>query len=82
MNYQSDGYDNYFRVAGRRVGTGLLVSFTDTADQPRTSVEVALRKSQACERAARAEAESRRGELQRIFEQAPAAVAVFRAPAS
>ena len=80
LNYQSDGYDNFFRVAGQRVGAGLLVSFTDTADQPRTAVELALRESQARERVARAEAESRRGELQRIFEQAPAAVAVFRGP--
>ena len=80
LNYQSDGYDNYFRVAGRRVGAGLLVSFTDTADQPRTSVEAALRASQAAERAARADAEAERGELQRIFEQAPAGVAVLRGP--
>ena len=80
LNYQSDGYDNYFRVAGQRVGAGLLVSFTDTADQPRTAVELALRESQARERVARAEAESQRGELQRVFEQAPAAVAVFRGP--
>ena len=80
LNYQSDGYDNYFRVAGRRVGTGLLVSFTDTADQLRTDVETALRASQAREQAARAEVENQRGELQRIFEQAPAAVAVFRGP--
>ena len=80
LNYQAGGYDNYFRVAGRRVGGGLLVSFTDTADQPRTAVELALRESQARERAARAEAEAQRGELQRIFEQAPVAVAVLRGP--
>ena len=80
LSYQFDGYDNYFRVAGRRVGAGLLVSFTDTADQPRTSVEAALRASQAAERAARADAEARRGELQRIFEQAPMGVAVLRGP--
>ena len=80
LNYQSDGYDNYFRVAGRRVGAGLLVSFTDTADQPRTAVELALRASQAREKAARADADARRGELQRLFEQAPAAVAVLMGP--
>ena len=80
LNYQSDGYDNYFRVAGRSVGPGLLVSFTDTANQPRTAVELALRASQAREMSARAEAEARRGELQRIFEQAPAAVAVMTGP--
>ena len=47
VNYQADGYDNYYRLAARRAGTGLLVSFTDTADQPRSPVEVALRESQA-----------------------------------
>ena len=80
LNYQADGYDNYFRVTGRRVGAGLLVSFTDTADQPRTAVELALRASQAAEKTARAEAETRRGELQRIFEQAPVAVAMLTGP--
>ena len=80
LNYQSDGYDNSFRVAGQRVGAGLLVSFTDTADQPRTAVETALRESQAREMVARAEVETQRGELHRIFEQAPAAVAVLRGP--
>ena len=80
LNYQSGGYDNYFRMAGQRVGAGLLVSFTDTADQPRTAVELALRESQAREVLARAEAETQRGELQRIFEQAPVAVAVIMGP--
>ena len=80
LNYQSGGYDNYFRMACQRVGAGLLVSFTDTADQPRTAVELALRESQAREIVARAEAETQRGELQRIFEQAPVAVAVMMGP--
>ncbi|MGI4821125.1 MAG: PAS domain-containing sensor histidine kinase [Janthinobacterium lividum] len=80
INYQADGYDNYYRLAARRAGTGLLVSFTDTADQPRSPVEQALRASQAREQAARAEVERQRGELQRILEQAPVAIAVFRGP--
>ena len=80
INYQADGYDNYYRLAARRVGAGLLVSFTDTADQPRSPVEVALRESQAREQAARAEVERQRGELQRLFEQAPVALAVFEGP--
>jgi len=80
VNYQADGYDNYYRLAARRAGTGLLVSFTDTADQPRSAVEVALRESQAREQAARAEVERQRGELQRLFEQAPVALAVFDGP--
>ncbi|MDF7815929.1 hypothetical protein, partial [Hymenobacter sp. YC55] len=57
INYQADGYDNYYCLAARRAGNGLLVSFTDTADQPRSPVEIALRESQAPEQAARAEAE-------------------------
>ncbi|MGI4741609.1 MAG: PAS domain-containing protein [Janthinobacterium lividum] len=81
INYQADGYDNYYRLAARRVGRALLVSFTDTADQPRSPVELALRESQAREQAARAEVERQRGELQRIFEQAPVAIALFRGPA-
>jgi len=52
-NYQADGYDNYYQVAGRRAGDELLVTFTDTADQPRTAVEEALRQSQAREQEAR-----------------------------
>jgi PAS domain S-box-containing protein len=39
-----------------------------------------LRESQVRERAALAQAEHQRGELQRIFEQAPVAIAVYRGP--
>ncbi|WP_375437877.1 PAS domain-containing protein [uncultured Hymenobacter sp.] len=80
INYQADGYDNYYRLAARRTGQGLLVSFTDTADQPRAPVELALRESQAREQAARAEAEQQRADLQRLFEQAPVAICIFRGP--
>ncbi|AMJ63984.1 hypothetical protein AXW84_00015 (plasmid) [Hymenobacter sp. PAMC 26628] len=80
VNYQADGLDNFFRLAAQRHQALLVVSFTDTADQPRTAVEVALRESQTRERAARAEAEHQRGELERLFEQAPVALAVFRGP--
>ena len=80
VNYQADGYDNYYRIAARRAGAGLLVSFTDTADQPRSPVEVALREAQAAERAARAEVEAQRQELACLFEQAPVALAVFEGP--
>ena len=80
VNYQHDGLDNYFQLAAHRAGDLLVVSFSDTASQPRTAVEVALRESQARERAARAEAEHQRGELERLFEQAPVALAVFRGP--
>ena len=80
VNYQADGYDNYYRLAARRAGAGLLVSFTDTADQPRSPVEIALRESQAREQVARAEVERQRQELQHLFEQAPVALAVFDGP--
>ena len=53
INYQADGYDNYYCLVARRAGEGLLVSFTDTADQPRTPVEIALREAQAAEKAAK-----------------------------
>jgi len=78
--YQSDGFDNYFHVAARRSGELLVVSFTDTADQPRTPVEQALRESQAREQAARAEAERERTLLRQILSQAPAYVATFSGP--
>lgn len=46
VNYQANGLDNYFQLSARRVGQGLLVSFTDTADADRSEVELALRASQ------------------------------------
>ncbi|QKG59212.1 PAS domain-containing protein (plasmid) [Hymenobacter sp. BRD128] len=79
-NYQADGYDNYFRVAGRRLGEGLLVSFTDTGDHPRTPVEAALRARQAELRTARAEAEAQRQQLQQVLHQAPVAIALLEGP--
>ncbi|MBO0358565.1 PAS domain-containing protein [Hymenobacter sp. BT186] len=78
--YQADGLDGYFLLIAQRYADLLVVNFTDTNDRPRTDVEEALRQSQAREQAARAEAELRRGELQRVFEQAPTAIAVYRGP--
>ena len=80
VNYQADGLDNYFHVAARRSGELLLVSFTDTADQPRTAVEVALRESQATEKAARADAEQQRQRFHEVLMQLPAHVAVYHGP--
>ena len=80
VNYQADGYDNYYRLAARRAGNGLLVSFTDTADQLRSAVEVALRESQAAEQAARAEAETQRQRFYEVLMQLPAYVAVYHGP--
>ncbi|UOG77665.1 PAS domain-containing protein (plasmid) [Hymenobacter tibetensis] len=80
INYQADGYDNYYRLAARRSGHGLLVSFTDTADQPRSPVEVALREAQAREQQARAEAEVQRQRLHEVLMALPALMATYRGP--
>jgi PAS domain S-box-containing protein len=80
INYQADGYDNYYRLAARRAGAGLLVSFTDTADQPRSPVELALRESQAREQEARADADAQRQALHDVLMDLPAQVATFRGP--
>ncbi|MDU0368763.1 PAS domain-containing sensor histidine kinase [Hymenobacter endophyticus] len=81
INYQADGYDNYYRLAARRSGAGLLVSFTDTADQPRSPVEIALRQAQTAEKTARADAEAQRQRLHEVLMQLPAHVAVHEGPA-
>jgi signal transduction histidine kinase len=79
-NYQHDGLNGYFYLVARRSGERLVVSFTDTNDQPRSAVEEALRQSQAREQAARAEAEAQRQRLLNLLEQAPAMVATYRGP--
>ena len=80
VNYQHDGFGNYYHLAAQRNGPLLVVSFTDTATQERGVIEQALRDSQTREQVARAAAEAQRGDLLRAFEQAPMAVAVFRGP--
>ncbi|SMB99687.1 putative PAS/PAC sensor protein [Hymenobacter roseosalivarius DSM 11622] len=81
VNYQHDGLDNYFHLAGQRAGDLLVVSFTDTAGHDRSATEAALRASQAREQAARAEAEAQRAQLQALLQQAPMAIAFFEDPA-
>ena len=78
FNYQHDGLDNYFHLAARRVGQQLLVSFTDTSEQPRTAVEQALRESQAREQAAHAEAMRRQELLRQLFEHSSMPLALLR----
>ena len=80
FNYQADGFDNYFSLAAQRCGEVLVVSFTDTHDEPRTAVEEALRESQAAERHARAEAEQQRQRFREVLLQLPAYVAVYYGP--
>ena len=73
LNYSHDGLDNYFQLAAQRCGDVLVVSFTDTADQPRTAVEEALRQSQAREQQARRQLEQLNQELEaRVFERTQA----------
>ena len=68
--YQFDGLDGYYALVAQRYQDLLVVSFTDTNDQPRSAVEDALRESQARERQA----------FNQIFAQTPALIALLRAP--
>jgi PAS domain-containing protein len=79
-NYQHDGLDGFFHLVARRHGELLVVSFTDTNDQPRSVVETALRESQAREQQVLAEAERQRAELHRVVAQAPVAMGLLRGP--
>lgn len=56
----------------------IIHEVTDVTEQVQASTE--LRESQVREQTAHAQAEHQRGELQRIFEQAPVAIAVYRGP--
>ncbi|HEX8327206.1 MAG TPA: PAS domain-containing protein [Hymenobacter sp.] len=76
-NYQQDGLDGYFLLVAQRQADVLLVSFTDTNDQPRTEIEQELRASQARELKARAEAETERNLLRAMLTQSPVAIALF-----
>ncbi|MVN75206.1 PAS domain-containing protein [Hymenobacter sp. HMF4947] len=78
--YQADGYDKYIRAQARRLDAGLLVSFTDAEDQPRTLVEIALREAQAAEQAARAEAQAQRQRFYEVLMALPAQVATYYGP--
>jgi signal transduction histidine kinase len=80
VNYQADGLDNFFRLAARRSGEWLVVSFTDTSDQDRSAVEEALRESQAAEQAAHAVAEQQRHRFREVLTQMPAYIAVYQGP--
>ena len=79
-HYQADGLDSYFYVAAQRRGPWLLVSFTDTAEQPRSAIEEALRTSQARERATWVAAESQRQRLLGSIGQAPVMLALLHGP--
>jgi PAS domain S-box-containing protein len=78
--YHDATQEKFIQAHGRRLEGGLLVSFTDGTDQPRTAVEDALRESRAREQQARAEAEREKENLLRVFEQATVAMALFQGP--
>ncbi|RZK48194.1 MAG: hypothetical protein EOO59_16960, partial [Hymenobacter sp.] len=79
-HYQHDGFDSYFYLAAQRQGAWLLVSFTDTAEQPRSAIEDALRASQARERATWVAAEAQRQRLLELIMQAPILFAILFGP--
>ncbi|RZK17980.1 MAG: PAS domain-containing protein [Hymenobacter sp.] len=56
----------------------IIHTVTDVTAQVQAATE--LRESQVREQSAHAQVEHQRGELQRIFEQAPVAIAVYRGP--
>jgi PAS domain S-box-containing protein len=78
--YQHDGLDGYYLLVAQRQGALLAVSFTDTNEHPRSAVQEELRQSQARESVAYIEVERQRGELDRLFTQAPIAMALLRGP--
>jgi PAS domain S-box-containing protein len=78
--YRYDGLDAYYQLAARRADDQLVVTFTDEAGHPQGDIAAALQLSYQREQQARAEAERQRRELQRILEQAPVAIAVYRGP--
>jgi two-component system, sensor histidine kinase len=80
ISYQFDGLDNFFQLSAQRCGQLLQVNFTDTAFHERSEVEKALRKAQANEQMARAEADLQRQRLESIFMQAPALICIFEGP--
>nr|GFD58944.1 hypothetical protein [Tanacetum cinerariifolium] len=77
-HYQANGVDHHVQMTAERQGEHLVVSSIDAADHPRPAAEAARRDRPTREQAPPAEAERQRGELQRVLEQAPFAIAVFR----
>ncbi|QNE39893.1 PAS domain-containing protein [Hymenobacter sp. NBH84] len=69
-----------FYLSARRAGEGLLVSFSNSVTYSSTSIEEALRASQARERAALADAETQRSHLERLFMEAPAMITILEGP--
>lgn len=88
FTYPADGFANHCHAAACRSGELLVVSFTNTSDQPRTAVEMALRDAQTTKTAAlqadllaAARRQAReRAEFAQIFAHTPAAICIQRGP--
>jgi PAS domain S-box-containing protein len=80
FTHQADGYDGFYLVAAQRSGQLLVVSLTDSSAYEPTTVEQALRTSQAREQAARLAAEHERQLLDTVLQQAPVAIGLFQGP--
>lgn len=79
-NYQHDGLDGYYLLVARRLADVLVVNFTDTNDQARTTIVQELRATQVRELEARAETELQRQQLEQMLHDAPAMICVFEGP--
>jgi len=81
FTHQAVGYDGFYLVAAQRSGELLVVSLTDASAYEPTTLEQALRSSQAREQAARLAAERERNLLETVLQQAPVAIGLFQGPA-
>jgi PAS domain S-box-containing protein len=80
FTHRADGHEGFYLVAAQRSGQLLVVSLTDSSAYEPTTVEQALRTSQAREQAARLAAERERNLLDTVLRQAPVAIGLFQGP--
>ncbi|UOG76390.1 PAS domain-containing protein [Hymenobacter tibetensis] len=80
VSTHTSGYDTTYCAAARRSGESLLVSFTEVANRPRGLDKQAPRATQSHQQVAQAEGKQPWEEMQRLFEQAPVAICIFRGP--
>ena len=78
FTHWAEGHEGFYLVAAQRSGQLLVVSLTDASAYEPTTVEQALRASQAREQAARLAAERERNLLDTVLRQAPVAIGLFQ----
>jgi signal transduction histidine kinase len=78
--HQVAGLSFAFHLVAQRQGPRLVVSFTSSTDRSAEAVAEALYESQARERMAWQLAERQQQDVNRFFEQAPAAISLLRGP--